>query len=43
LIRFFVDGKLVIEARDSSFTKGFAGIRVVNTHAEFDDVKMSAK
>ncbi|MBI9017268.1 MAG: family 43 glycosylhydrolase [Phycisphaerae bacterium] len=43
LIKMFVNGTLVIEARDNSFTKGFAGIRVVDTHAEFDDVIISAK
>jgi hypothetical protein len=43
LIKMFVDDKLIIETRDSSFTKGFAGIRVVNTHAEFDDVEITEK
>jgi hypothetical protein len=43
LIKLFVNGKRVIEIRDSSFTKGLAGIRVVNTHAEFDEVVMTAK
>jgi aldose 1-epimerase len=39
LIKLFVGDNIVIEARDSSFAKNFAGIPVVNTHAEFDDGK----
>lgn len=43
LIRVFVDGALVIETRDDSFSNGFVGVRVVDTHAEFDDINVTAR
>ena len=37
-ISFFVDGKKIIQIEDNSYSSGYAGIRVVDTEAEFDDI-----
>ena len=43
LIQVFVNNRMVIHTRDSTYTKGLAGLRVVDTQAEFDDVIMRAE
>ncbi|MBN2785447.1 MAG: family 43 glycosylhydrolase, partial [Pontiellaceae bacterium] len=42
-IQFSVDGKPVIETTDSSYAAGFAGVRVVNVEASFDNIDIRAK
>lgn len=43
MIKFFVNDTLVIELSDNTYPEGFAGIRVVDTHAEFDNIDITAK
>lgn len=40
-IRVYVDDELMITARDGRFSRGMAGVRVVDTHAEFDDFEIA--
>lgn len=42
-IRVFVDGTPVIDMPDGSYSTGFAGVRVVDTHAEFDAVEIDTR
>lgn len=42
-IRFFVDDVLLIEITDSTYPRGFAGVRVVDTHAEFDNILIDSQ
>ncbi|MBN2377125.1 MAG: hypothetical protein JXD22_12030, partial [Sedimentisphaerales bacterium] len=42
-IKFFVNDTLVIELSDNTYPEGFAGLRVVDTHAEFDNIDITAK
>ncbi len=37
-IVFYVNGKKVIEVNDSDYSSGLAGVRVVDTEAEFDNI-----
>jgi hypothetical protein len=37
-----IDGKDVLEARDASYPRGSVGLRVVDTHACFSELKVSA-
>jgi hypothetical protein len=37
-----VDGKEVLEARDASYPRGSVGLRVVDTHACFSDLKITS-
>ena len=38
-----LDGKQVLEAKDATWTSGSIGLRVVDTHVRFSDLKVSAK
>lgn len=40
-IRFYVDDALLIEIKDPTYPRGFAGIRVVDTHAQFDNITIT--
>ncbi len=42
-IQFSVDGKPVIETTDSSYGSGYAGVRVVNVDASFDNIEIRAR
>jgi hypothetical protein len=37
-----VDGKEVLQARDATYPRGSVGLRVVDTHACFSDLKVGA-
>lgn len=41
-IRVFVDDRPVIEKEDDTYAIGYAGVRVVDVYAEFDDIEVSA-
>lgn len=43
LIRVFVNDEMKIETRDPSYQQGMAGVRVVDTHALFDDFEVTRK
>lgn len=40
-IRFYVDGALILETTDPTFTKGKTGLATLNAHVHFDDVIVS--
>jgi GH43 family beta-xylosidase len=40
--RIFLDGKEVLKATDTTYKSGSIGLRVVDTHARFSDLKVSA-
>ena len=40
-IQFFIDGKKQMEITDNDYPSGLAGVRVVDTEAEFDNIKIS--
>ncbi len=42
-IQFWIDNQLIIEITDNSYSKGFAGLRVVNSYAQFDDIEITAQ
>ena len=42
-IQFFVDGKNLIEISDNQYPTGLAGVRVVDTEAEFDNIEINKK
>ena len=42
-LRVFVDGEMKIDVRDSDYAKGMVGVRVVDTHACFDDFQITPK
>jgi hypothetical protein len=41
LVRAFVDGRLLVQAHDSSLTHGRAGVQMYRTSADFDNVVVS--
>ena len=40
-IQVFVDEELKVNARDRDYARGMVGVRVVDTHARFDDIQVS--
>ena len=42
-IQFFVDSRMVLETTDSDYATGFAGVRVVDVAAAFDDIKIQSR
>ncbi|AQQ10396.1 Extracellular exo-alpha-(1-_5)-L-arabinofuranosidase precursor [Sedimentisphaera cyanobacteriorum] len=39
-IKFFVNNEKQIEVKDSDYSSGFAGVRVIDSEAEFDNIKI---